>query len=70
MSLNTGMEKDKSGMACLFWIKGQMLKMIFIKNSELTIILHLCIICGMKVNKKEIIENLILQNQGFLGGNR
>ena len=43
-----------------------MLKKIFIENSELTIILQLYIICSMKVNKKEIIDNLILQNQGII----
>ena len=38
----------------------------FGKNWNLTFILHWNKICSMKVNKKEIIENLILKNQGII----
>lgn len=33
---------------------------------ELTFILYKIIICSMRVNKKEIIETKILQNQGII----
>lgn len=46
-------------------IYSQFVKSFYVKQ-KLTFILHLIIICCMKVNKKEIIEAKILQNQGII----
>lgn len=39
---------------------------VFLCEIKLTFTLHSIIMCCMKVNKKEIIETKILQNQGII----